>query len=159
MTAQSKIDTAAPALWFGNTMLTINVSSAQGKDGICVVDHRMPYGESPPLHIHRNEDEVFHVLEGVMRFRVDGKDIIASAGQTLVAPKGIPHTFRVESREGARALTMTAGPDFERMLRAASRPADRAELPQATAPTPEAIAFLSRVCAENGIDIIGAPLA
>lgn len=159
MTAMTNIKSAVPALWFGNTLVTINLSASQGTDGICVVEHRMPFGESPPLHVHRNEDEVFHILSGTMRFRVDGRDMVAAAGQTVIAPKGLPHSFRVESPEGAHCLTITQGADFETMLRAASRPAQGATLPPQGAPTADAIALLTRLAGENGIDIVGPPLA
>lgn len=159
MTAMTNLHSAVPALWFGNSLVTINLSSKAGEDGICVVEHSLPYGDSPPLHLHRNEDEVFHILAGTIRFLVDCQQSIAQAGQTVLAPKGLPHTYRVESQDGARLLTITRGADFETMLRMTSRPATMAQLPQAAAPTPEAIAALTKCCAENGIDIVGAPLA
>jgi quercetin dioxygenase-like cupin family protein len=149
---------ATRLLWFGNTLVDIVIPSATGGDGICVIEHRAPHGDSPPLHIHHNEDELFHLISGRLRLRVEGRDQIATPGMTLLAPKGIPHTYRVESAEGARWLTVTHGRDFESMVRAASRPARAAELPEAAAPTPEAIDRLVRLCAENGIDIVGAPL-
>ncbi|PBB18386.1 cupin [Mesorhizobium sp. WSM4313] len=145
-------------LWFNNTLVTIQVSSADGEDGICIIEHRQPYGDSAPLHVHRNEDEVFHILEGRIRFVVDGRERLAGAGETVLAPKGLPHTYKVESLEGAHTLTVTRGSDFETMVRKASRPAERAELPPAAAPTPEMIEVLTSLCAENGIDIVGPPL-
>ncbi len=145
-------------LWFNNTLVAIQVSSADGEDGICVIEHRQPYGDSAPLHVHRNEDEVFHILEGRIRFVVDGRERIASAGETVLAPKGRPHTYRVESPEGAHTLTVTRGSAFETMVRKASRTAERPELPPAAVPTPEMIETLKRLCAENGIDIVGPPM-
>ena len=65
---------------------------------------------------------VFHILEGTMLFRVYGADILAHAG-TMMAPKGVAHTFRVETAEGAHCLTITTGGDFERMVREMSIPA------------------------------------
>ncbi|MEI9405512.1 cupin domain-containing protein [Mesorhizobium argentiipisi] len=145
-------------LWFNNTLVTIRVSSADGEDGICVIEHRQPYGDSAPLHVHHNEDEVFHILEGRIRFVLDGRERIADAGETVLAPKGLPHTYRVESPEGARTLTVTRGSAFETMVRKASRPAERPDLPPAAVPTPEMIEALTRLCAENGIDIVGPPM-
>ncbi|TGV96274.1 cupin domain-containing protein, partial [Mesorhizobium sp. M2E.F.Ca.ET.154.01.1.1] len=115
-------------------------------------------GDSPPLHVHLNEDEIFHILEGRMRFQINGHERIVGSGETVIAPKGLPHTFKVESPEGAHTLTVTRGADFETMVRKASRPAERPELPQPAAPTPEMIEALTRLCAENGIDIIGPPM-
>jgi len=150
--------TGKELFWFNNTLIAIHISSAAGEDGICVVEHRMPFGDSPPLHVHRREDEVFHVLEGRMRFRIDGKERLAGPGETVIAPKGLPHTYRVESHEGARTLTVTRGADFETLLRQAGRPAERPELPPQMEPTSELIAVLVQLCAKNGIDIVGPPL-
>lgn len=101
---------------------------------------------------------MFHILEGRLRFQIDGHERIADAGETVIAPKGLPHTYRVESPEGARTLTITRGSDFETMLRQASRPAEQPELPPLMEPTPEIIAALVQLCAKNGIDIVGPPL-
>ncbi|BCG95338.1 cupin domain-containing protein [Mesorhizobium sp. 131-2-1] len=158
MTMINRIVAGKELFWFNNTLVAIRVSSADGEDGICVVEHRMPHGDSPPLHVHRNEDEVFHILEGRLRFQIDGHEQVAAAGETVIAPKGLPHTFRVESAEGARTLTITRGSDFETMLRQASRPAGGADLPPPMHPSPEMIVALTRICAENGIDIVGPPL-
>lgn len=149
---------AGEVLWFLNSLVVIRVSSAQGADAMCVMEHRLPYGDSPPLHVHRDEDEIFHILEGVVRFRVDGEERLAVAGETVLAPKRLPHTYRVESLTGARCLTVTRGSGFETMVRAAGRPATAAELPAQVTPTPKMVAELARACAENGIDIIGPPL-
>jgi len=60
MTMTSGTITGKELFWFNNTLVAIQISSHAGADGICVVEHRMPHGDSPPLHVHRNEDEVFH---------------------------------------------------------------------------------------------------
>jgi mannose-6-phosphate isomerase-like protein (cupin superfamily) len=159
MNMRVEVTAKAEMLWFGNTLVVVNLSSSSGKDGISVVDHWMPCGEAPPLHIHHNEDEVFHILEGTMRFRVAERELVAHAGETVLAPKGIPHAFRVESTNGARCLTITTGPDFETMLKSAARPAERAGLPDAVAPTPEMIDRLVKICADNHVEIVGPPLA
>lgn len=159
MTVHMNAETAGELLWFNGTLATIRLSAKAGADGISVIEHLMPYGSSPPLHIHRNEDEVFHILEGVVRFQLAGKDTVAQAGQTLLAPKGIAHSYRVESAAGARCLTVTTGGDFEKMVREMSKVAPVAKLPPQEAPTPEVIAALTQACARNGIDIIGAPLS
>jgi mannose-6-phosphate isomerase-like protein (cupin superfamily) len=145
--------------WFKGTLVGIRLSWLAGEDRVSVVEHFMPFGESPPLHIHRNEDEVFHILEGEMRIRIEGEDRIVRAGETVLAPKGKPHSFRVESSGGARCLTITSGGDFENMIREMGEPATRAELPPQVEPTPAMIAALHEACARNGIEIVGTPLS
>src|SRR5439155_6855967 len=56
-----------------------------------------PGGDSPPLHVHRTEDELFHVLDGMLTLRVGDDLIELAAGATALAPKAVPHTYRVDS--------------------------------------------------------------
>jgi hypothetical protein len=53
------------------------------------------------------------------------------AGETILGPKGVPHTYRVESHEGTRWLVITRRGDFERFVHALNRPAERPEPPTA----------------------------
>lgn len=159
MTYVSKITAASPMLWFGNTLVSIVVPSTEGADQLCAIEHWMPFGDSPPRHLHRNEDEMFHIISGTLRFEVGGKTLTATAGETVLAPKGVPHSYRVESTDGAHVLTLTRGRDFESMVRSAARPAASAELPPASAPTAEMVTQLTALCAANHIDIVGPPLS
>jgi quercetin dioxygenase-like cupin family protein len=145
-------------LWFLNTLVTVRVAAADGENGMTVLEHHVPYGDSPPLHVHANEDEIFHVIAGELRFRVGGRDITVRAGQTVQAPRNVPHTYLVVSREGARILTVTCGGDFEKLVRALGRPAAHDGLPVPTVPTPEQEAALAQACLAHGIALIGPPL-
>ena len=46
-------------LWFLNTRVLIRVSYQDGADDISVLEHWAALGDSPPLHVHHSEDEVF----------------------------------------------------------------------------------------------------
>jgi quercetin dioxygenase-like cupin family protein len=146
-------------IWFLSTLVYIRVAQAEGNDGLSVIEHRVPYGDSPPLHIHHFEDEIFHVLEGEIRFQVGDKVQSVGPGAILLAPKGIPHTYRVESRSGGRWLTVTAHGDFEQFVRAMGREAERDELPpQDGPPSPEAIQQLTAEARRFRIEVVGPPL-
>ncbi len=72
-----------------------------------------PSGSSPewiaPLHLHRNDDEAWYVLEGTLGFRVGDDHIEAEAGQAVIVPGGIPHTYWNPKPETARyIIVMTA---------------------------------------------------
>jgi hypothetical protein len=45
------------------------------------------------LHIHRADDEAWHVLEGSLRFRFANGTIDAGAGTTVFVPAGLAHTY------------------------------------------------------------------
>jgi quercetin dioxygenase-like cupin family protein len=146
------------SLWFLDTYVTIRISSRDGSDGISLLKQRASQGDSSPLHIHHDEDEVFHVLEGEVRYRVGDQERRASAGETLLTPKGIPHTYRVESAE-AHMLTITRG-EFETFIRAFCRPDEWRGLRDPSGPpTPEQAEALARACRQFGIELVGPPLS
>lgn len=52
-----------------------------------------PHGLGPLYHIHARQEERFEVISGTARFRVAGNEQSLRAGQILVGPPGIPHSF------------------------------------------------------------------
>ena len=46
------------------------------------------------LHIHRSDDEAWHVLKGSLRFKFPDQEVDASAGTTVFVPVGLAHTYR-----------------------------------------------------------------
>ncbi len=158
MNALSQPESRIELFWFLNNLLAIPVSAAQGEDNISVVEQWAAHGDSPPLHIHHSEDEVFVCLAGRLRINIDGKDVYLEAGGTAMAPKGKPHSFRVESKDGAHFLAITTGKDFEDMVRRVARKATAATLPEPAEPTEDMKAALTRICAEHRIEIVGPPL-
>lgn len=158
MYALSQPESRTDLFWFLNNLLAIPVSGLHSADGISVVEQWAAHGDSPPLHIHHTEDEVFVCLKGRMRVCIDGRDHFLEAGDTVMAPKGKPHSFRIESKEGGHFLAITTGKDFETMVRRVSRKAPAATLPEQVVPSEEMKAELTRICAEHGIEIVGPPL-
>lgn len=158
MNAITNISAGTELLWFGNNLLSIPVSCDDGEDRMSVIEQWSPYGDSPPMHVHKTEDEVFVVLAGRVKVVIDGTSCELTAGDRALAPKGIAHTYRVESPEGAHFLAITTGRDFETMVRKCARPAGHAGLPTPVAPSPEMIAALTQACAESRITFVGPPL-
>ena len=148
--------TSAP-LWFLATSVRILASYEDGTDGLSLIESVAAEGDSPPLHVHSTEDELFHVLEGELRVRVGEDERRLGAGETALAPKGVPHSYRVESPQ-ARWLVSTARGDFERFVRELSRPAASPGLPPQEPPTPQQVDRLARLAAAHGIELVGPPL-
>ncbi len=46
-----------------------------------------------PLHLHRNDDEAWYVLEGALCVRVGQEVVEAPAGSAVFVPRGTPHTY------------------------------------------------------------------
>ena len=149
----------AERLWFLNTLVQIRVAHEEGADGLSVIENWARFGDSPPLHVHLSEDELFFIVEGEFRFLLDGGERRVGPGDTVLTRKGIPHTYRVESPHGARWLVVTTNGDFERFVRELSRPALTAELPpEAGPPSPEEVQALGAVAARHHIQLVGPPL-
>ena len=66
-----------------------------------VESHDLP-GGGPPPHIHHREYETFQILEGDYEFMVAGKTLSAKTGDTVFAPRRIPHTYRCTSAGGGK---------------------------------------------------------
>jgi quercetin dioxygenase-like cupin family protein len=151
---RQRTPTSLEHLWFLDTLVTVHVAHRDG--GFSVLESWAPHGDGPPLHVHRHEDEAFHVIDGELRLRVGDQNLTLGPGETALAPRGVPHTYRVRSPNGARWLIITRG-GFERFVRTLSRPAERPQQLPAPAgpPTPERMAALARVAEAHGIDLIG----
>jgi quercetin dioxygenase-like cupin family protein len=59
-------------------------------------------GGDVPAHWHPSQEERFEVLAGEVRFRVGGKVLRVGPGDRLVAPSGVPHSFKNTGRSEAR---------------------------------------------------------
>jgi len=60
-----------------------------GED-IMVARVLMKKGCIVPLHSHYNE-QVTYILEGALKFWIDGKEIVIHAGEVLTIPRDMPH--------------------------------------------------------------------
>jgi quercetin dioxygenase-like cupin family protein len=60
-------------------------------------------GQVPGAHVHPEQEERFHVLEGTMKFRLGMRTIVAEAGDSVVVPAGRVHKFTNAGDGPARA--------------------------------------------------------
>jgi mannose-6-phosphate isomerase-like protein (cupin superfamily) len=57
------------------------------------------------MHVHYNDDEAWHVLEGTLTFKFTDRTINAAKGTTVFVPAGVPHTYYAD--DTARYLNNT----------------------------------------------------
>jgi quercetin dioxygenase-like cupin family protein len=108
-------------------------------------------GCEPPLHVHQREDEWFYVLEGAITAFVAGDELAVDAGDLVFLPKGVPHTYAVDTGV-ARLLVVNSPGGFARMF-ADIVAAFGGEMP--TAPGPEAGELMGPVFDAYGIVMAG----
>ncbi len=59
-------------------------------DKIMLARVLMKKGAHVPMHQHHNE-QVTYILEGALKFAIDGKEIVVHAGEVLCIPSNMPH--------------------------------------------------------------------
>ena len=144
---------------FLNHLATVKVGAGNSASGLNAVEFLAPRGFGPPLHVHREEDELMYVIDGRVRLEFGDETVYATTGSVVSLPCGIPHTFQVES-DTARMLTIAAGrstaPSFDRFVATLGVPTDDAVLPEPVAIDPGRVAA---VCADHGMEVLGPPPA
>ena len=99
-------------LWFIDNLVHVHVDGDTSGGALALLDERGRRGNMPPLHVHRHDDETFYVLEGELTLFVGGEQIVLGPGQAALAPRDVPHAYRVESEE-ARWLVITTPAGFD----------------------------------------------
>jgi quercetin dioxygenase-like cupin family protein len=69
------------------------ISAEQSHGRLAVFSEVTPPRAGPPLHLHREQTEIFHVISGRYRFVVDGQSIEAGPGDCLMVEPGQVHGF------------------------------------------------------------------
>jgi len=98
--------------------ILVKIRSEQTKDAYCIIEHRTAANAAPPLHLHRNEDEIFEILEGRIRFCLDGDIIQASPGTTVAVPRNMAHTWANVGGIPARMIVTFVLGGFDRFFQA-----------------------------------------
>ena len=122
--------------WFGG-LAVIKLAEAETEGRFSMIDMIWPPGLEVPLHVHTREDELFHVLDGRVSYRIGESRFEASAGHTVFAPRDIPHNFVVTSAQPAHYLIVYSPAGFEGFVRESSQPAERLSLPPQPASPPD----------------------
>ena len=80
-------------LSFGGVHLSVRVPSEASGGAFALIEEVPPLVDTP-LHVHRDEDELFYVLEGEHAFRVGDDEHTVGPGGLVFAPRGVPHAQR-----------------------------------------------------------------
>ena len=145
--------------FFLNHLATVKVAAGESATQMSAVEFAAPRGFGPPLHAHREEDEIMYVIDGEIRLDLGDESLMVTGGAVVSLPHGIPHIFQVVSDE-ARFLTVTSGakahPTFDAFVRAMGVPTDPTAMP---APVEIDPGLVAQVCADHGIEVLGPPPA
>ncbi|MBA3946430.1 MAG: alpha/beta fold hydrolase [Herpetosiphonaceae bacterium] len=102
---------AGRALAVGPVRLSVKEDGTHTRGVLAVAEFTIPpHAPSPLPHVHRAHEEGFYILEGEIEFAVGGETMRVGVGAWVLAPIGVPHTFRNPGETPARFLN-TFTPD------------------------------------------------
>jgi mannose-6-phosphate isomerase-like protein (cupin superfamily) len=79
------------SLGFSSILFKVPTSETAG--GLFVIEHTHLLPGGPPLHLHLSQEEWFYVMEGEMIFQVGEQRVHLHPGDSVLAPRRVPHTF------------------------------------------------------------------
>ncbi|MDQ3645288.1 MAG: quercetin 2,3-dioxygenase [Actinomycetota bacterium] len=148
------LDRRNDAFWWQGGLYRIK-ARAEGTGGaLGLVEAELYRGFGPPLHVHRREDEAIHVIDGEVRFRQAEEEFRGGPGTFVWGPRGVPHTFKVES-DTARILVLVTPGGFERMFEVGGVPLSESAEPPVSSYDPEAAVAISK---DFDFEVIGPQL-
>src|SRR5262249_8058473 len=127
-----------------------HLSGADTGGAYCLLEVNLASGIGVPRHTHTREDEAYFVLAGEFEVVVGDEKFVLRAGDTLIAPRGIPHQLRNSGDVENHYLLVFSPAGFEEFVRTTALPAPN----DAIAPTePPAVAVrnVHELAAEYGI--------
>lgn len=139
-------------LWTGGTVFDVVLGGHQTAGAVAVLDQRGTRGDVTPMHVHRNEAEIFYVLEGGIT-AWSGDDLLElEEGDAVHLPAGRPHAFGIRSSR-ARLITVTAPAGFADFVSAAGVPLDGDQ----PATWEFDLGRIMQAAPQHGIEIVGPP--
>jgi mannose-6-phosphate isomerase-like protein (cupin superfamily) len=93
---ENKIPDLKPARFvnFRGSLIKFHADSTDTSGQFALLEMKGGAGGEPPLHVHRNEDELFYILEGHLKVLRGNEEITLNPGQSAFLPRNVAHTFK-----------------------------------------------------------------
>lgn len=124
--------------------MAVRLHSRDVGGAFTIIESHVPPFTGPPLHVHKEREEIFEVLEGRFRFHCAGEEFDVAPGTTVVVPRNVVHGW------------MNLGPGRGRILFTFVPGGIDDFFPRIGRTPPEGWVDLSR---QHDTWIVGAPLA
>jgi mannose-6-phosphate isomerase-like protein (cupin superfamily) len=131
-TSQKLTDVLLAAEWLQVTpgeRFKIRTSVKETEGAYSMLEFVADPGNGVPMHIHKNEDEHFIILEGSLHIAVGGKISDAPAGTSVTVMRGVPHAWCNLSDSPVRMLAVYSPGHIEELLKAIATRQSNDELP------------------------------
>ncbi len=133
---------------FGRLPMDLKVVGGQTKGGLLVLEQIDDRRGGPPRHVHSAQDEWFYVIQGHYLIEVGESRFELGAGDSVLAPRGVPHAWAHVGEGTGRMLV-----EFHPAGQMEAFFAEATQLSGVSA-GPE----LARLFSEHGMQLVGPPL-
>jgi mannose-6-phosphate isomerase-like protein (cupin superfamily) len=136
--------------YFDVAIGSVCLSGADTRGKYCLLEASLAPEMGVPRHTHTREDEAYYVLSGELEVIVVDETFVLGAGDTLIAPRDIPHQLRNSGSVENHYLLVFSPSGFEEFLKMTALPApDNAVAP--TEPLAVAVRNVHKLAADYGI--------
>jgi len=109
---------------------SVVLTGADTGGAYCLIEASLAPGIGVPRHRHTREDESYFVLSGELEVIVEGKAFVLRPGDSLIAPRDIPHQIRNSGNTENHYLLIFSPSGLDEFLMATALPApDNAAAP------------------------------
>ena len=137
------------AFWMLGGLYELKASSEETGGGMSVFEMTLPPGMGPPPHTHSGAEAVY-VLEGAIRYHIEGEVREGGPGSFFYLPKGTLENF--EPTELTKILVIYSPGGIEKFFAEAGEAAPARELPPPLDGPPD-VERLSAIAAKHGMEI------
>jgi mannose-6-phosphate isomerase-like protein (cupin superfamily) len=102
-------------LQFSDAEFVIRASADTTGGAFTIIEEVDPL--DTPLHVHKNEDELWYVLEGEHIIQVGDDEFQIGPGEIAFGPRGVPHAQRRVVPRTGRFLALVSPAGFEGFFR------------------------------------------
>ena len=88
----------------GFSHIAFKTATADTDGNLFVIEHSNLMPGGPPMHLHLMQEEWFYVEEGEVLIQVGEKRVHLKAGDSVLAPRNVPHAFTAVGEKPAKML-------------------------------------------------------
>lgn len=88
----------------GFSRICFKTSTQETGGNLFLIEHSNLLPGGPPLHYHRDQEEWFYIMEGEVLFQVGDKRLQLKSGDSVLAPRKVPHAFTAVGSKPAKML-------------------------------------------------------
>jgi mannose-6-phosphate isomerase-like protein (cupin superfamily) len=110
-------DIAGESRALGFSRIAFKTTSQETGGNLFLIEHSNLLAGGPPLHLHYAQDEWFYVMEGEVFFQVGEKRLRLGPGDSVLAPRKVPHTFTGGTNPSKMLIGFTPAGKMEAFFR------------------------------------------